>query len=45
MGQEIETVRLRLRHFTLDDADELYQIYSYPELFKYMSNESDLLDK
>ncbi len=41
-GQEIETLRLRLRHFTPDDADELYHIYSYPELFKYMSNEKTL---
>ncbi len=41
-GQEIETLRLRLRHFTPDDADELYHIYSYPELFKYMSNEKKL---
>lgn len=45
MGQEIETLRLRLRHFTPDDADELYQSYSYLELFKYMSKESDLLKK
>jgi ribosomal-protein-alanine N-acetyltransferase len=41
-SQEIETLRLRLRHFTPDDADELYHIYSYPELFKYMSNEKNL---
>jgi ribosomal-protein-alanine N-acetyltransferase len=41
-GQEIETLRLRLRHFTPDDADDLYHIYSYPELFKYMSNEKKL---
>jgi ribosomal-protein-alanine N-acetyltransferase len=42
MVEEIETLRLRLRHFTPDDADELYHIYSYPELFKYMSNEKML---
>jgi ribosomal-protein-alanine N-acetyltransferase len=42
MVEEIETLRLRLRHFTPDDADELYHIYSYPELFKYMSNEKTL---
>ncbi len=42
MVEEIETLRLRLRHFTPDDADELFQIYSYPELFKYMSNEKTL---
>ncbi len=39
----IETRRLILRHFIPDDADELYRIYSYPELFKYMSNEKPLL--
>jgi ribosomal-protein-alanine N-acetyltransferase len=39
----IETRRLLLRHFTPDDADELYRIYSHPDLFKYMSNEKPLL--
>lgn len=40
---KIETCRLQLRHFKPDDADELYRIYSEPELFKYMSNEKPLL--
>lgn len=40
---EIETTQLRLRQFTLDDSDDLYQIYRHPELFKYMSNEKPLL--
>lgn len=39
----IETRRLLLRHFTPNDADELYRIYSNPDLFKYMSNEKPLL--
>ncbi len=43
MSEEIETLRLCLRHFTLNDMDELFQIYSYRELFKYMSNEKPLL--
>lgn len=43
MNGEIETLRLHLRQFTLDDRDELFHIYSYPELFKYMSNEKPLL--
>jgi ribosomal-protein-alanine N-acetyltransferase len=43
--REIETPRLRLRQFTTDDTDDLYRIYSHPELFKYMSNEKPLLWK
>lgn len=43
MSEEIETLRLRLRRFTPEDADELYSIYSHPELFQYMSNEKPLL--
>jgi ribosomal-protein-alanine N-acetyltransferase len=39
MRREIETNRLLLRHFTPNDIEELYQIYSNPELFKYMVNE------
>ena len=39
MCEKIETRRLRLRHFTLNDADELYRIYSHRELFRYISNE------
>ncbi|HEY9633092.1 MAG TPA: GNAT family N-acetyltransferase [Coleofasciculaceae cyanobacterium] len=39
----IETRRLQLRHFTPNDADELYRIYSYPDLFKYMPNQQPLL--
>ncbi|HEY9633697.1 MAG TPA: GNAT family N-acetyltransferase [Coleofasciculaceae cyanobacterium] len=41
--RHIETPRLRLRQFTPDDSDDLYRIYSHPELFKYMSNEKPLL--
>lgn len=33
--QEIETARLYLRQFTPDDLDELYRIYSDPEIMKY----------
>lgn len=43
MSEEIETLRLRLRRFTPEDADELYNIYSHPQLFQYMSNEKPLL--
>ncbi len=43
MCENIETRRLRLRHFTPKDADELYYIYSHPELFRYMSNEKPIL--
>lgn len=39
MCDEMETRRLRLRHFTPKDVDELFRIYSDPELFKYMMNE------
>lgn len=39
MCDEMETRRLRLRHFTPKDVDELFRIYSNPELFKYMMNE------
>ncbi len=35
--QEIETARLYLRQFTLDDLDELYRIYSDPEIMKYLT--------
>ncbi|HCF26584.1 MAG TPA: N-acetyltransferase [Cyanobacteria bacterium UBA11049] len=33
---EIETTRLRLRHLTLADLDDLYRIYSNPEVMKYV---------
>ncbi len=33
---EIETTRLRLRHLTLDDLDDLFRIYSNPEVMKYI---------
>lgn len=33
---EIETTRLRLRHLTLADLDDLYHIYSNPEVMKYI---------
>jgi ribosomal-protein-alanine N-acetyltransferase len=35
--QEIETPRLYLRQFTPNDLDELYRIYSDPEVMKYLS--------
>ncbi|MEG3899410.1 MULTISPECIES: GNAT family N-acetyltransferase [unclassified Microcoleus] len=35
--QEIETARLYLRQFTPDDLDELYRIYSDPEIMKYLT--------
>ena len=41
--REIETPRLLLRQLTLDDAEDLYRIYSHPDSFKYMSNEKPLL--
>jgi RimJ/RimL family protein N-acetyltransferase len=34
---EIETARLQLRHFTLDDFDDLFRIYSDPEVMRYLS--------
>ncbi len=34
--QEIETARLYLRQFTPEDLDELYCIYSDPEVMKYI---------
>lgn len=43
MCEEIETCRLQLRHFTPNDVDDLYRIYSQPDLFKYMSNDKPLL--
>jgi ribosomal-protein-alanine N-acetyltransferase len=42
MYGNIETNQLRLRHFRPNDADELYRIYSNPDLFKYMSNEKSI---
>lgn len=42
MDERLETLRLCLRHFTPSDTDELHRIYSYPDLFKYMSNEKPL---
>lgn len=33
---EIETPRLLLRHFTLEDLDELSQIYKNPEVSRYI---------
>ena len=35
--QEIETARLYLRQFTLDDLDDLSRIYSNPEVTKYLT--------
>jgi RimJ/RimL family protein N-acetyltransferase len=34
--QELETARLYLRQFTPDDLDDLYRIYSDPEIMKYV---------
>lgn len=34
---EIETARLRLRHFTPDDFDNLFRLYSDPEVMRYLS--------
>ncbi|MEG3990993.1 GNAT family N-acetyltransferase [Microcoleus sp. S28C3] len=34
---EIETARLYLRQFTPEDLDELYRIYSDPEIMKYLT--------
>jgi len=35
---EIETKRLRLRHFTLDDLDDLFRLYSDAEIMRYLSS-------
>ncbi|NEO29512.1 MAG: GNAT family N-acetyltransferase [Symploca sp. SIO3C6] len=35
---DLETARLKLRKFTLDDADDLYRIYDNPEVMKYVGN-------
>lgn len=35
--QEIETARLYLRQFTPNDLDDLYRIYSDPEITKYLT--------
>lgn len=35
--QQIETARLYLRQFTPDDLDDLYRIYSDPEIMKYLA--------
>ena len=40
--REVETERLLLRQFTIDDLDDLYFIYSHPDLSKYLSNEQPL---
>ena len=34
---EIETARLQLRQFTLDDFDDLFRLYSDPEVMRYLS--------
>ncbi|MBW4565296.1 MAG: GNAT family N-acetyltransferase [Mojavia pulchra JT2-VF2] len=34
---EIETIRLRLRHFTLDDFDTLFRLYTDVEVMRYLS--------
>jgi ribosomal-protein-alanine N-acetyltransferase len=35
---EIETERLRLRHFTSDDLDDLLRLYSDAEIMRYLSS-------
>lgn len=40
--REIETPRLLLRQFTMDDLDDLHLIYSHPDLTQYLSNEQPL---
>ena len=35
---EIETTRLRLRYFSQDDLDDLFCIYSNPEVMKYVGS-------
>ena len=35
--REIETARLYLRQFTPDDLDDLYRIYSDPEIMNYLT--------
>jgi ribosomal-protein-alanine N-acetyltransferase len=37
---ELETARLRLRCFTLDDFDDLFRLYSDVEVMKYLSPRS-----
>jgi len=34
---EIETARLQLRHFTLEDLDNLFRLYSDVEVMRYLS--------
>lgn len=34
---EIETVRLKFRHFTAEDFDDLFRFYTDPEVMKYLS--------
>lgn len=36
MLPEIETARLQLRQFVLEDLDELYRLYSNPDVMKYV---------
>jgi RimJ/RimL family protein N-acetyltransferase len=35
---EIETARLRLRYFTLEDFDDLFRIYSDSQVMQYLSS-------
>ncbi|MBW4446309.1 MAG: GNAT family N-acetyltransferase [Spirirestis rafaelensis WJT71-NPBG6] len=34
---EIETVQLKFRHFTAEDFDDLFRLYTDPEVMKYLS--------
>lgn len=42
---EIETARLRLRQFTLDDLDDLFRLYRDPEVMKYISGRARTRDE
>jgi ribosomal-protein-alanine N-acetyltransferase len=37
MMLKIETARLQLRQFTIDDLEDLFRIYSNPEVMRYLS--------
>jgi RimJ/RimL family protein N-acetyltransferase len=43
MGMIIETERLMLRPFTMDDFDIIYRLYSDEEILRYMPN--DIMDE
>lgn len=45
MTTEIETERLRLRNFTLDDLDDLAEIFGKPQVMKYLGLKGEPLTK